>query len=39
MSEALAAALLGLKVERAGFEANFTAFGQIHALDKALKDG
>src|SRR3954464_15151620 len=38
MADALAKALLDLKLTRVGFEANFTAFGQIHALEKALKD-
>src|SRR3954471_13608219 len=38
MSDALAKALLDTKLTRIGFEANFTAFGQMHALEKALKD-
>lgn len=38
MSDALAKALAGAKVGRVGFEANFTAFGQVHAIDKAVKD-
>src|SRR5262245_46059192 len=38
MSEALAKAVLSTKAERVGFEANFTPFGQIHALDRAIKD-
>jgi Xaa-Pro aminopeptidase len=38
MSEALGAALLDLKVKKVGFEANATTFGQVHALDKAIKD-
>lgn len=38
MSDALARALAGAKVSRVGFEANFTSFGQIHAIEKALKD-
>ena len=38
MSEALANALVELKVARVGFEANFTAFGQVHALDRAVKE-
>ena len=36
MSDALAAALLETKATRVGFEANFTSFGQVHALQKAL---
>jgi Xaa-Pro aminopeptidase len=38
MSDALAKALFDLKVARVGFEANFTAFGQVHALDRAVKE-
>src|SRR5215207_5325409 len=38
MSDELAKCLAGAKVSRVGFEANFTAFGQIHAIDKAVKD-
>src|SRR3954471_7586515 len=38
MSDALAKALLETKATRAGFEANFTAFGQIHALERALNE-
>jgi Xaa-Pro aminopeptidase len=38
MSDKLAEVLAAAKVSRVGFEANFTAFGQIHAIDKALKD-
>jgi Xaa-Pro aminopeptidase len=38
MSDALARALVDLKVARVGFEANFTAFGQVHALDRAVKE-
>jgi Xaa-Pro aminopeptidase len=38
MSDEVAKTLAGAKVKRIGFEANFTAFGQIHAIDKALKD-
>jgi Xaa-Pro aminopeptidase len=37
MSDALAKALIDLKLKRVGFEANFTTFGQIHALDKAIE--
>ncbi len=38
MSDALATALAHAKVKRVGFEANFTAFGQVHAIDKAVKE-
>lgn len=38
MDAALAGAVLGAKVKRVGFEANRATFGQIHALDKAIKD-
>lgn len=38
MTDALAAAMLDTKCKRFGFEANSTTFGQIHALDKTLKD-
>src|SRR5215203_771755 len=38
MSEALGKAVLETKATRVGFEANFTPFGQIHALDKAIKE-
>jgi Xaa-Pro aminopeptidase len=38
MSDALATAMAQAKVSRVGFEANFTAFGQIHAIDKAVKE-
>lgn len=37
MSEALAGAIGQAGVRRIGFEANFTTFGQIEALNKALK--
>src|SRR5271167_2287027 len=37
MSEAVAAVIAETKVKRIGFEANFTMFGQVHALDKAIK--
>jgi Xaa-Pro aminopeptidase len=42
MAEALAKVLVEAKVKRVGFEANYTTFGQVHAVDKAvkgLKDG
>lgn len=38
MDTALAGAILGAKVKRVGFEANRATFGQIHALDKAIKN-
>jgi len=38
MSEALAGAIIDAKVRRIGFEANATPFGQVHALDKTVKD-
>jgi Xaa-Pro aminopeptidase len=38
MDEALAGTILSTKVKRLGFEANRATFGQIHALDKAIKD-
>src|SRR5687767_15250809 len=38
MSDALGKMLAEAKVSRVGFEANFTAFGQIHAIEKALKE-
>ncbi|MGD0390579.1 MAG: aminopeptidase P family N-terminal domain-containing protein, partial [Tepidisphaeraceae bacterium] len=37
MDTALAQTILGAKVKRVGFEANRATFGQIHALDKAIK--
>jgi Xaa-Pro aminopeptidase len=38
MSDALAAAIINAKVKRIGFEANDARFGQIHTLDKTIKD-
>src|SRR5438876_6491594 len=38
MAEALAKVLAEAKVKRIGFEANFTTFGQVHAVDKAVKE-
>jgi Xaa-Pro aminopeptidase len=38
MSEALGGALIDAKVKRVGFEANAMPFGQVHALDKVIKD-
>jgi Xaa-Pro aminopeptidase len=38
MSEALGGALIEAKVKRVGLEANATTFGQVHALDKVIKD-
>src|SRR3954471_23205492 len=39
MSDALAKVLGDAKVKRVGFEANFTTFGQVHAIDRVMKDG
>jgi Xaa-Pro aminopeptidase len=38
MADALAKAVLDAKVARVGFEANFTQFGQIHALERAMNE-
>jgi Xaa-Pro aminopeptidase len=38
MSDAVAIAIAGTGAKRIGFEANFTTFGQVNAVDKALKD-
>lgn len=38
MAEALAKVLVDAKVERVGFEANFTTFGQVDAVDRAVKE-
>jgi Xaa-Pro aminopeptidase len=38
MDPTLAETILNAKVKRVGFEANRATFGQIHALDKAIKD-
>ena len=38
MAEALAKVLGDARIKRVGFEANFTTFGQVHAIDKAVKD-
>jgi Xaa-Pro aminopeptidase len=38
MTEALGTALSAAKVTRVGFEANFTTFGQVDALDRGLKE-
>jgi Xaa-Pro aminopeptidase len=38
MSVALAETLLETKAKRIGFEANSTIFGQVHALDNAIKE-
>lgn len=38
MPETLARALAEARVARVGFEANFTTFGQIDAIDRAVKD-
>jgi Xaa-Pro aminopeptidase len=37
MSAALAKAIVDAKTTRLGFEANFSTFGQIHAVDHAIK--
>jgi Xaa-Pro aminopeptidase len=37
MSDAVAKLLVEAKVERVGFEANFTTFGQVHAIDHGIK--
>jgi Xaa-Pro aminopeptidase len=39
MAETLAKVLGEAKVSRVGFEANYATFGQMHALDKAIKAG
>jgi Xaa-Pro aminopeptidase len=38
MSEAAAKVLAEAKVSRVGFEANFTTFGQVDAIDRAMKE-
>jgi len=38
MADAVAKTLADAKVSRLGFEANFTTFGQVHAIDKAAKE-
>jgi len=38
MAETLAKVLLDSQVQRVGFEANFTTFGQIDAIDRAVKE-
>jgi Xaa-Pro aminopeptidase len=38
MSDALAKALVASAAARVGFEANFTSFGQVHAVDRAVKE-
>jgi Xaa-Pro aminopeptidase len=38
MSDALATALVELKASKAGFEANFTMFGQVESLRKTLAE-
>jgi Xaa-Pro aminopeptidase len=38
MANAVAKAVDGAAVVRVGFEANFTSFGQVAALDKAIKE-
>lgn len=38
MSDAVAKVVTGTKLQRIGFEANFTTFGQVDALDRAIKE-
>jgi Xaa-Pro aminopeptidase len=38
MDEALAKVIVDSKLHRLGFEANFTTFGQAHAIDRAIKE-
>ena len=38
MAEALAKVVADAKVERVGFEANYTSFGQVDAVDRAVKE-
>jgi Xaa-Pro aminopeptidase len=38
MSDALAKTIADTGAKRVGFEANFTTFGQVNAIDKAMKD-
>jgi Xaa-Pro aminopeptidase len=38
MAEALAKVVVDAKVQRVGFEANFTTFGQVDAVDRAVKE-
>ena len=38
MSEAVAKTVADAKVQRIGFEANFTTFGQVDAVDRAIKE-
>jgi Xaa-Pro aminopeptidase len=38
MSDALAKVLTDNKIHRVGFEANFTTFGQVDAVDRAVKE-
>lgn len=38
MSDAVAKLLADVKLGRIGFEANFITFGQVHAIDKAVKE-
>ena len=38
MSDALAKVLADAKLSRVGFEANFTTFGQVDAVDRAVKE-
>lgn len=38
MSDAVAKTIGDAKVQKVGFEANFATFGQVNAVDKAIKD-
>jgi Xaa-Pro aminopeptidase len=38
MSDALAKVIAEAKLQRIGFEANFTTFGQVDAVDRAIKE-
>ena len=38
MDDALAGVIVDSKLRRLGFEANFTTFGQAHAIDRAIKE-
>ncbi|HZL37668.1 MAG TPA: Xaa-Pro peptidase family protein [Tepidisphaeraceae bacterium] len=38
MAQSLAALLVEAKVSRVGFEANFTTYGQVDAIERAFKD-
>jgi Xaa-Pro aminopeptidase len=38
MADALSKVVADARVKRVGFEANFTTFGQVHAVDRAVKE-